>query len=229
MYMYLHINPLQLKNCHAVNYIVNQFYIICHVHNHNHNFFVINFSFRKLARPTWWDCLRTPICAPSTPSESPSCQRTSNWPGGSVESEHKCWYTTDRQTTDMSYSSSCTFMWTMTIEHLLNPSMECGSCTVHAMLHLLFFGNARLVDRKRNNPLTTWQRRNAATINWMFYVITVPYYCTSLLIYHTFLHLSSLLCSRFHFMFLLPFPFVYIPSGHCIFCNMFLVFESWNS
>merc|ERR1711944_106534 len=40
-------------------------------------------------RPTWLVCLRTPTCAPSTPSVSPSCPRTSSWPGGSVESVHK--------------------------------------------------------------------------------------------------------------------------------------------
>merc|ERR1712088_1085043 len=44
---------------------------------------------RRLARPTWLVCLRTPTCAPSTPSVSPSCPRTSSWPGGSVESVHK--------------------------------------------------------------------------------------------------------------------------------------------
>merc|ERR1712110_479084 len=32
---------------------------------------------------------RTPTCAPSTPSASPSCPRTSSWPGGSVASVHK--------------------------------------------------------------------------------------------------------------------------------------------
>merc|ERR1712203_160875 len=30
-----------------------------------------------------------PTCAPSTPSVSPSCPRTSSWPGGSVASVHK--------------------------------------------------------------------------------------------------------------------------------------------
>merc|ERR1712018_609211 len=44
---------------------------------------------RRPARPTWLVCLRTPTCAPSTPSVSPSCPRTSSWPGGSVESVHK--------------------------------------------------------------------------------------------------------------------------------------------
>uniref|UniRef100_A0A3P8U7P4 H3.3 histone B n=1 Tax=Amphiprion percula TaxID=161767 RepID=A0A3P8U7P4_AMPPE len=34
---------------------------------------------RRPARPTWWVCLRTPTCAPSTPSVSPSCPKTSSW------------------------------------------------------------------------------------------------------------------------------------------------------
>merc|ERR1712141_954247 len=44
---------------------------------------------RRPARPTWLGCSRTPTCAPSTPSVSPSCPRTSSWPGGSVGSVHK--------------------------------------------------------------------------------------------------------------------------------------------
>merc|ERR1711909_221104 len=44
---------------------------------------------RRPARLTSSVCLRTPTCAPSTPSVSPSCPRTSSWPGGSVESVHK--------------------------------------------------------------------------------------------------------------------------------------------
>ena len=40
---------------------------------------------RKLPKPTWSDSLRTPTCAPSMPSASPSCQRISNWPDVSVE------------------------------------------------------------------------------------------------------------------------------------------------
>merc|ERR1712029_950266 len=40
---------------------------------------------RRPARLTWLVCLRTLTCAPSTPSVSPSCQRTSSWPGGSEE------------------------------------------------------------------------------------------------------------------------------------------------
>merc|ERR1712241_904174 len=44
---------------------------------------------RRLARPTWSVCSRTPTCAPSTPSVSPSCPRTSSWPGGSVAREPK--------------------------------------------------------------------------------------------------------------------------------------------
>merc|ERR1711910_302363 len=44
---------------------------------------------RRPARRTWWGCSRTPTCAPSTPSVSPSCPRTSSWPGGSVVNVHK--------------------------------------------------------------------------------------------------------------------------------------------
>ena len=45
--------------------------------------------FKKLARLTLLVCLKTPTCAPSTPSASPSCPRTFSWPAESVESEHK--------------------------------------------------------------------------------------------------------------------------------------------
>ena len=45
--------------------------------------------FRRPARPTWSVCSRTPTCAPSTPSVSPSCPRTSSWPAASVERELK--------------------------------------------------------------------------------------------------------------------------------------------
>merc|ERR1739842_37837 len=41
---------------------------------------------RRPARPTWWVCSRTPTCAPSPPSVSPSCPRTSNLLAVSVES-----------------------------------------------------------------------------------------------------------------------------------------------
>uniref|UniRef100_A0A673TUW9 Uncharacterized protein n=1 Tax=Suricata suricatta TaxID=37032 RepID=A0A673TUW9_SURSU len=34
---------------------------------------------KRRARPTWWGSSRTPTCAPSTPSASPSCPRTSSW------------------------------------------------------------------------------------------------------------------------------------------------------
>lgn len=44
---------------------------------------------RKLVRPTWLDCLRTPTCALFTPRGSPSCPRTFSWPGELGESEHK--------------------------------------------------------------------------------------------------------------------------------------------
>uniref|UniRef100_A0A3Q3BD54 Histone H3.3 n=1 Tax=Kryptolebias marmoratus TaxID=37003 RepID=A0A3Q3BD54_KRYMA len=42
--------------------------------------------FQRPARPTWWGSLRTPTCAPSTPSVSPSCPKTSSWPAASAES-----------------------------------------------------------------------------------------------------------------------------------------------
>merc|ERR1712032_585813 len=35
---------------------------------------------KRLLRLTWSDSSRTPTSAPSTPRESPSCQRTCNWP-----------------------------------------------------------------------------------------------------------------------------------------------------
>ncbi|PAA79413.1 hypothetical protein BOX15_Mlig013013g1, partial [Macrostomum lignano] len=41
---------------------------------------------RRPARPTWSACSRTRTCAPSTPSGSPSCPRTSSWPAGSAAS-----------------------------------------------------------------------------------------------------------------------------------------------
>ncbi len=44
---------------------------------------------RSPARLIWSVCLRTPICALSTPSESPSCPKTSSWPAASVESALK--------------------------------------------------------------------------------------------------------------------------------------------
>ncbi|MEQ2270991.1 hypothetical protein XENORESO_019211 [Xenotaenia resolanae] len=49
-------------------------------------FFVIC---RRPVRPTLWVCLRTPTCAPSTPSASPSCPKTSSWHVVSVESVPK--------------------------------------------------------------------------------------------------------------------------------------------
>ena len=44
---------------------------------------------KKLERLTWSVCLKTSTCAPSTPSVSPSCQRTSNCPVVFVENELK--------------------------------------------------------------------------------------------------------------------------------------------
>uniref|UniRef100_A0A3Q0QYN7 Uncharacterized protein n=1 Tax=Amphilophus citrinellus TaxID=61819 RepID=A0A3Q0QYN7_AMPCI len=46
--------------------------------------------FQRPARPIWWVCLRTPICAPSMPSVSPSCPKTSSWHVASAESALKC-------------------------------------------------------------------------------------------------------------------------------------------
>ena len=45
--------------------------------------------FKKLVRLTLLVCLKTPTCAPSTPSALPSCPRTFSWPAESAESEHK--------------------------------------------------------------------------------------------------------------------------------------------
>uniref|UniRef100_A0AAZ3QS44 Core Histone H2A/H2B/H3 domain-containing protein n=1 Tax=Oncorhynchus tshawytscha TaxID=74940 RepID=A0AAZ3QS44_ONCTS len=44
----------------------------------------------RRARHTWWVCLRTPTCAPSMPSVSPSCPKTSSWHAASVESVLRC-------------------------------------------------------------------------------------------------------------------------------------------
>ena len=44
---------------------------------------------RRLRRPTWSVCSRTPTCAPSTPSASPSCRRTCSWLVASVASARK--------------------------------------------------------------------------------------------------------------------------------------------
>uniref|UniRef100_A0A8D2DBI9 Histone H2A/H2B/H3 domain-containing protein n=1 Tax=Sciurus vulgaris TaxID=55149 RepID=A0A8D2DBI9_SCIVU len=46
--------------------------------------------FQRPARPTWWGCSRTPTCAPSTPSASPSCPRTSSWRAASAGRGRKC-------------------------------------------------------------------------------------------------------------------------------------------
>ena len=45
--------------------------------------------FKRLLRPTLSVFSRILTCAPSTPRESPSCQRTSNWPEESEERDHK--------------------------------------------------------------------------------------------------------------------------------------------
>ena len=44
---------------------------------------------RRPARPTWSGCSRTPTFAPSMPSVSPSCPRTSSLQGGSEENAPK--------------------------------------------------------------------------------------------------------------------------------------------
>ena len=38
------------------------------------------YVFKKQQRPILWGCSKTPTCAPSMQSESPSCPRTSSWP-----------------------------------------------------------------------------------------------------------------------------------------------------
>lgn len=43
-------------------------------------------NYRKPLRPTWSVCLRTPTCAPFTPSVSPLCPRTFSWPVAFVAS-----------------------------------------------------------------------------------------------------------------------------------------------
>ena len=48
---------------------------------------IYNNLFRRLLRRTWWDCSRTPTSALSMPSASPSCPRTSSWPGESEARE----------------------------------------------------------------------------------------------------------------------------------------------
>ena len=58
--------------------------------------------FKKLARLTLLVCLKTPTCAPSTPSVSLLCQRTFSWPAESAENEHKC---TSLQITNGSFRS----------------------------------------------------------------------------------------------------------------------------
>ena len=45
---------------------------------------------RRLARHTWSVCSRTPTCAPSMPSASPLCPRTSSWLVAFVASALKC-------------------------------------------------------------------------------------------------------------------------------------------
>merc|ERR1712066_1200408 len=44
---------------------------------------------KKLLKLTWSVCSKTPTCVLSTPSELPSCPRTSNWPDESVVNELK--------------------------------------------------------------------------------------------------------------------------------------------
>ena len=58
--------------------------------------------FKKLARLTLLVCLKTPTCAPSTPSVSRLCPRTFSWHAESAENEHK-W--TSLRITNGSYRS----------------------------------------------------------------------------------------------------------------------------
>ena len=44
---------------------------------------------RRLAKRTWWVCLKILICVPSTLRESPSCPKTSSWLAGYGERELK--------------------------------------------------------------------------------------------------------------------------------------------
>jgi hypothetical protein len=52
-------------------------------------FIVLILCCRRPARLTWSVFLRIPICAPSMPSVSPSCPKTSSWPEESVVNVHK--------------------------------------------------------------------------------------------------------------------------------------------
>ncbi|XDV52466.1 hypothetical protein PO909_021193 [Leuciscus waleckii] len=45
--------------------------------------------FQRPARLIWSVCLRTPICAPSTPRGSPSCPKIFSWPAAFAESALK--------------------------------------------------------------------------------------------------------------------------------------------
>merc|ERR1711997_747389 len=49
----------------------------------------LSWLFKKFLRLTWLVFSKTPTCAPSTPSVSPSCPRTSNLPAVSVENVPK--------------------------------------------------------------------------------------------------------------------------------------------
>uniref|UniRef100_A0A8C6DNA0 Histone H2A/H2B/H3 domain-containing protein n=1 Tax=Moschus moschiferus TaxID=68415 RepID=A0A8C6DNA0_MOSMO len=44
---------------------------------------------RRLAKRTWWVCMKILICVPSTRRESPSCTKTSSWLSGYGERELK--------------------------------------------------------------------------------------------------------------------------------------------
>ena len=49
---------------------------------------------RRPVKPTWLDCLKTPICVQSMQNVSPSCQRTFNWPvvfAANVLRSRNCW------------------------------------------------------------------------------------------------------------------------------------------
>ncbi|MEQ2181126.1 hypothetical protein GOODEAATRI_008163 [Goodea atripinnis] len=79
------IGALQVSGAYCGHLICYIFFSSC-VQILKRFFFVIC---RRPVRPTLWVCLRTPTCAPSTPSASPSCPKTSSWHVVSVESVPK--------------------------------------------------------------------------------------------------------------------------------------------
>ena len=101
---------------------------------------------RRLARLTWSVCSRTPTCAPSTPSVSPSCQRTSSWPVVSVERELNLLhlYTTHCVKTKRLFSEPPQrikrFNYiSLFICHLINLLIISITCTLFTSRHLAYF------------------------------------------------------------------------------------------